>query len=290
MRLAAVVSTCVALALICGKAIAWWQTGSVSLLSSLLDSSLDLLASLVTLLSVRHALTPADREHRFGHGKAEALAGLVQSGFIGASAIWLLIAAGDRLLSPRPVQAEMLGIGVMLGSIALTLGLVLFQRHVIRQTGSLAIGADHLHYKSDLLTNAGVILALVLASRFDLPIADPIIATLIALVILKSAADIGVTAYNVLMDRELPDEARERIKAIVRSHGRVHDVHDLRTRTSGVTTFIQLHMELEPEMPLREAHEIADDVESAIRAEFPGAEIIIHQDPEGVEEARQSFG
>ena len=290
MRLAAVVSTCVALALICGKAIAWWQTGSVSLLSSLLDSSLDLLASLVTLLSVRHALTPADREHRFGHGKAEALAGLVQSGFIGASAIWLLIAAGDRLLSPRPVQAEMLGIGVMLGSIALTLGLVLFQRHVIRQTGSLAIGADHLHYKSDLLTNAGVLLALVLASRFHLPIADPIIATLIALVILKSAADIGVTAYNVLMDRELPDEARERIKAIVRSHGRVHDVHDLRTRTSGVTTFIQLHMELEPEMPLREAHEIADDVESAIRAEFPGAEIIIHQDPEGVEEARQSFG
>ncbi|MGE0658010.1 MAG: cation diffusion facilitator family transporter [Reyranellaceae bacterium] len=290
MRLASIASTAVAIVLIAGKSVAWWMTDSVSLLSTLLDSSLDLLASLVTLISVRHALVPADREHRFGHGKAEALAGLVQSGFIGASAIWLLISAGQRIHAPQPVTQETVGYVVMAGSIALTLGLVLFQRAVISRTASMAIGADHLHYKSDLLTNAGVIVALVLSSRFGLSIADPIIAGLIGLYILKSAADIAVGAYNVLMDRELPEEEREKIKAIVRAHPQVRDLHDLRTRSSGMTTFIQLHMELDPEMTLAAAHVVGDEVEDAIRREFPGAEIIVHQDPEGVAEPRATFG
>ncbi len=290
MRLASIASTSVAIVLIAGKGVAWWMTDSVSLLSTLLDSSLDLLASLVTLISVRHALVPADREHRFGHGKAEALAGLIQSGFIGASAIWLLISAGQRLHAPQPVAQETIGYVVMAGSIALTLGLVLFQRAVISRTASMAIGADHLHYKSDLLTNIGVIVALVLSSRFGLSIADPIIAGLIGLYILKSAADIAVEAYNVLMDRELPEEEREKIKAIVRAHKQVRDLHDLRTRSSGMTTFIQLHMELDPEMTLAAAHIVGDEVEDAIRKEFPGAEIIVHQDPEGVAEPRATFG
>lgn len=290
MRLASIASTAVAIVLIAGKSVAWWMTDSVSLLSTLLDSSLDLLASLVTLISVRHALVPADREHRFGHGKAEALAGLIQSGFIGASAIWLLISAGQRIYAPQPVTQETVGYVVMAGSIALTLGLVLFQRAVISRTASMAIGADHLHYKSDLLTNVGVIVALVLSSRFGLSIADPIIAGLIGLYILKSAADIAVGAYNVLMDRELPEEEREKIKAIVRAHPQVRDLHDLRTRSSGMTTFIQLHMELDPEMTLAAAHVVGDEVEDAIRREFPGAEIIVHQDPEGVAEPRATFG
>jgi ferrous-iron efflux pump FieF len=238
---------------------------------------------------VRHALMPADREHRFGHGKAEALAGLIQSGFIGASAVWLLISAAQRIAAPQPVQAETLGIAVMLGSIVLTLLLVIFQRSVIKRTGSMAIGADRLHYQSDLITNLGVILAILLATRFDLPLADPIIAALIGLYILKSAADIGLDAYNVLMDRELSTEDRERIKEIVRAHPQVRDLHDLRTRSSGITTFIQLHMELDPEMKLKESHRIADAVEADIRQAFPNAEIIVHQDPEGVAEARATF-
>lgn len=289
MRLASFASTSVAIILIVAKAFAWWQSGSISLLSTLLDSTLDLLASFVTLLSVRHALMPADREHRFGHGKAEALAGLIQSGFIAASAVWLLISAGERIVAPQPVRAETLGIGVMLGSIVLTLFLVIFQRRVIARTGSIAIGADRMHYQSDLVTNLGVILAIALSSRFDLPLADPIIAALIGLYILKSAADIGRDAYNVLMDRELSTEDRERIKAIVRAHPKVRDLHDLRTRSSGITTFIQLHMELDPAMPLSEAHEIADAVEADIREVFPTAEIIVHQDPAGVDESRATF-
>jgi ferrous-iron efflux pump FieF len=171
----------------------------------------------------------------------------------------------------------------------LTLLLVIFQRSVIRRTGSMAIGADRLHYQSDLITNLGVILAIVLATRFDLPLADPIIAALIGLYILKSAADIGLDAYHVLMDRELSTEDRERIKEIVRAHPQVRDLHDLRTRSSGITTFIQLHMELDPEMKLKESHRIADAVEADIRQAFPNAEIIVHQDPEGVAEARATF-
>lgn len=290
MRLASFASTSVALILIAAKAVAWWMSGSVSMLSTLLDSTLDLLASLVTLLSVRHALMPADREHRFGHGKAEALAGLIQSGFIGASAIWLLISAGQRFASPQKVEAEGLSLAVMLGSIALTIALVIFQRRVIASTGSMAIGADKLHYQSDLITNLGVILAVGLSSRFDLPQADPAIAFLIGLYILKSAADIGRDAYHVLMDRELSSEERERIKTIVRAHPKVRDLHDLRTRSSGITTFIQLHLELDPDMRLRESHEIAEAVEADIREAFPNAEIIVHQDPEGVAEARATFG
>ncbi|MDF3075190.1 MAG: fieF [Alphaproteobacteria bacterium] len=290
MRLASIASTAVALILIASKAVAWWYSDSVSMLSTLLDSTLDLLASLVTLLSVRHALMPADREHRFGHGKAEALAGLIQSGFIGASAVWLLISAGQRLVAPVPVRHEALGIAVMLGSIALTALLVIFQRRVIRRTGSMAIGADRMHYQSDLVTNVGVIAAIVLSGRFDAPLADPVIAGLIGLYILKSAADIGRDAYNVLMDRELSLEERERIKEIVRAHPQVRDLHDLRTRSSGITTFIQLHMELDPEMKLSQAHDIAEAVEADIRLAFPNAEIIVHQDPEGVAEPRASFG
>ncbi len=290
MRLASIASTCVALVLIAGKAVAWWYSGSVSMLSTLLDSTLDLLASLVTLLSVRHALMPADREHRFGHGKAEALAGLIQSGFIGASAVWLLISAGQRLVTPQPVSHEALGFAVMLGSIVLTALLVIFQRRVIQRTGSMAIGADRMHYQSDLITNLGVILAIALSSRFDLPLADPIIAGLIGLYILKSAADIGRDAYHVLMDRELSVEDRERIKEIVRAHPQVRDLHDLRTRSSGITTFIQLHMELDPDMKLSQAHEIGEAVEADIRLAFPNAEIIVHQDPEGVVESRATFG
>ena len=289
MRLASFASTAVAILLIAGKAVAWSMTDSVSLLSSLLDSSLDLLASLITLGSVRYALTPADREHRFGHGKAEALAGLIQSGFITASAVWLFTAAVDRLRHPKPVAEETIGIVVMVASIVLTLGLVAFQRMVVRRTFSLAIGADSTHYQSDLITNLGVILAIVLVKYADLPLADPIIAIAIGLYILKSAVDVARASYQELLDHELSTADRDRIKQIVRGHPNVKDMHDLRTRSSGPNAFIQFHMELDPALTLTEAHVISEDVENQLQAAFPMAEIIIHEDPEGVIEPRATF-
>lgn len=289
MRQATFASTGVAVTLIAAKAAAWLLTGSVSMLSSLLDSSLDLLASLVTLLSVHHALTPADREHRFGHGKAEALAGLIQSGFVAASSIGLFIAAGQRLAHPEPVGEEEIGIAVMALSIVLTLALVAFQRSVVRRTGSLAVGADKTHYQSDLVTNFGVIGAMVLTKWAALPLADPVIAIAIGLYILKSAIDIAIGCYHELLDRELPDAERERIKRIVLDNPAVKNMHDLRTRSAGPGTFVQFHIELDPDLPLARAHAISDAVQKKLRAAMPSAEIIIHADPLGLIEPRDNF-
>ena len=289
MRLATRAAVAVALLLVGVKAFAWLATGSVSLLSSLVDSALDVAASTVNLLAVRHALTPADREHRFGHGKAEALAGLGQAAFIAGSAIFLVVEAGRRLAAPAPVEDGMVGLVVMVVSIAATIGLVLFQRRVVRLTRSVAISADTLHFTSDLLVNAGVIVALILSWHFGLVAADPIIALVIAVYILWGSWEVAMGSYDILMDREFADEDRARVREIVLAHPEVRDMHDLRTRTAGTMSFIQLHLELDPEMTLRRAHEIADDVEERVRAAFPGADVLIHQDPVGVAEARITF-
>lgn len=289
MRRATYASVTVAAVLIAAKLAAWLATDSVALLASLIDSLLDALASVVNLLAVRHALTPADREHRFGHGKAEAIAGLGQAALIVGSALFLIVESIDRLMAPEPIAYTLLGIGVMSVSILLTGGLVLYQRHVIRRTASLAISADSLHYIGDLLTNLTVIAALLLASRPGLAWVDAAGALFIAVVILKAAFDIVRGALDHLMDRELADAERERIKAVVRAHPEAQAMHDLRTRQAGNQIFIQLHLELDPEMPLREAHRIAAEVEAELMALFPGAEVIIHQDPAGLAENRQSF-
>ena len=284
MRIASLVSVSVAGTLILLKFFAWAATGSVAMLSSLIDSALDAAASIVNLIAVRQALTPADREHRFGHGKAEALAGLVQAAFIAGSAFFLLFEAGDRLFNPRPVTRDGIGIAVMVVSIVLTLGLVLFQRHVVRRSGSLAIGADSLHYTGDLLANVAVIVALVLSARLGWQMADPLFAVLIAGYIGHGAWQIVRLSLNQLMDRELPDEERRRIRELALAHPEVIGLHDLRTRTSGTQTFIQLHLVLPRDLILMRAHEIADQVEAEIQAAYPAAEVMIHQDPEGVEE------
>lgn len=289
MRRATYASACVALLLVAAKLAAWLITGSVALLASLIDSLLDGLASVVNLIAVRHALTPADREHRFGHGKAEALAGLGQAALIAGSALFLIVESIDRLLTPRPVTENTAGIAVMLLSILATGALVLYQRHVVKRTGSLAISADRLHYLSDLLTNLTVIVALLLAGRGNLGWVDPVCALLVACVILKSAYDIVRGALNHLMDRELADDDRERIKAVIRRHPQAQAMHDLRTRQAGNQTFIQFHLELDPEMPLREAHRIADEIETQLTQLFPGAEVIIHQDPAGLAEDLPPF-
>ncbi|HXH02721.1 MAG TPA: cation diffusion facilitator family transporter [Candidatus Competibacteraceae bacterium] len=278
LHLATAASVATAVLLMLAKLVAWLLTDSIAVLASLVDSLMDAAASLINLLAVRYSLTPADAEHRFGHGKAEALAGLGQATFIAGSALFLLLQAGERLLHPQPLTAPGVGIAVMAFSIAATAALLVLQRHVVRRTRSTAIKADALHYASDLATNLSIILALVLA-QFGLPGADPLFGLALGGYILYSAWSIGREAVNLLMDRELPEAVQHRILAVALSQPGVLGAHDLRTRQSGHTWFVQLHLELDGHLSLNRAHGIAERAIVAIRAEFPQAEVIIHQDP-----------
>jgi ferrous-iron efflux pump FieF len=288
-RWAALASVGVAVTLIIAKAAAWVVTGSVSLLSTLIDSLLDLAASLLNLIAIRQAAVPPDSEHRFGHGKAEPLAGLGQAAFISGSAAFLLFEATQRSIRPRPIENEEVGLAVMVFSIVLTLGLVLFEKWVTRRTGSVAVRADAAHYTSDLLVNLGVIAALLLVSHFGWTRADPLIAIVVALCILVSAWQVFHSSLNLLMDRELPDADRTRIKALALAHPQVRSLHDLRTRSSGTRSFIQLHLELDGSLSLADAHAISDQVMGAIEQAFPNAEVLIHEDPHGLPERREYF-
>ena len=289
MRLASLASVGVALLLIVLKFGAFLETQSVSLLSTLFDSALDAAASIVNLIAVRHALVPADAEHRFGHGKAEPLASLVQVAFILGSSIVLLTEVVDHFITPQPIAAPEVGIGVMVISLVVTGLLVLFQRHVVRTTGSIAIKSDQTHYASDFLVNFSVIVALVLSTYLGWWWIDPAFGLAIAIYIASSAIKVGKEALDMLMDREMDEADRTRIKEIVRAHPQVLDLHDLRTRAAGRDTFIQFHLELEGSLSLSDAHRISDAVETEVRAAFPGAEVIIHEDPAGVVERRASF-
>jgi len=279
MRQATYAAVVLALTLTVVKTGAWFATGSVAVLSSLIDSLLDALASLVNLVAVRHALEPADAEHRFGHGKAEPLAALAQAAFIGGSGVFILLEAAARLVDPRPVEHAAVGIAVMLFAIVATSVLVWFQARVVRRSGSMAIGADKLHYAGDLLMNAGVIASLAVSSWLGISWADPIFGAAIAAYLMRGAFGIGRRALDMLMDRELPDEERWRILRIVSDHPEVKGVHDLRTRGSGLRIFIQFHMILSPAMSLAEAHKVADQIEAKLLDAYPGAEILIHQEP-----------
>lgn len=284
MRLATYAAVGTAAVLVAVKGAAWLITGSVSLLGSLIDSCLDVFASTVNLVAVRASLAPRDHEHRFGHGKAEALAGLGQSIVIFASALYLLYQCYDRFMEPKVVEQGTAGIAAIVVSIGLTLLLVRFQKRVIRTSGSLAISADQLHYKSDLLMNLAVIGALVMSSVVDLPLIDPLVGVGIAVYILTASWSIMAQSFDQLMDRELPNEVRGRILETAMQHDDVRDVHDLRTRSSGTSDFIQLHLELDPFITLLEAHRISDEVEAALMKVFPRAQVIIHQDPAGHED------
>lgn len=283
MRLATAAALGVALSLVLAKAIAWWLSGSVSLLAGLTDSLLDSAASLINLVAVHFALQPADEDHRYGHGKAEALAGLGQSLFIGISAVLVGIQGVQRLLAPQPLAAEGLGIAVMLLSLALTVALLLFQRHVVRETGSTAIHADSLHYRSDILLNGSILLALLLAS-LGWQQGDALFAVGIAGYILWSAVSILREAVAVLMDQELAPEISTRMHLLACSVPGVLGAHDLRTRISGTRWFVQLHLELPGEISLSQAHAHCVAVEAAIRSEFPRAEVLVHADPPEVVE------
>jgi len=283
MRAAGMASVGVATLLIAIKLYAFIATNSVSMLSSLFDSALDLGASLVNLFAIRTAVTPADAEHRFGHGKAEPLAGLVQVAFILGSSLLLLFEVGKHFFYREAVEQEGVGIVVMVLSIGLTLALILFQRHVIRETESMAVHADSTHYFTDFLANLAVIVSLLLTKVLGWWWIDPLFGLLVALFIAFSALSIGRAALDMLMDREMDDQDRDRIKLIIRSNTEVIDLHELRTRVAGQDRFIQFHLDLKPDITLKDAHRISDAVEASLLEAFPGAEIIIHQDPLGAD-------
>ena len=287
LKLATAAAVLTAATLIVAKLGAYMATESVSLLASLIDSLMDGGASLLNLLAVRYALTPPDAEHRFGHGKAESLAGLAQAAFIGGSGIFLIIEALQRLANPQPLEQIGVGVVVMSFSIVLTTALVVFQRYVIRRTHSTAIKADSFHYATDIVSNGAVVLALLLAQLGWFGV-DPVLALIIAVWVLYCAWKIASEALQELLDRELPTSQREQIITAACAHPRVHGVHDLRTRVSGRMRFIQLHIELDDFLPLHQAHLIADQVEAAILAVMPGSDVVIHQDPLSINDERQA--
>jgi len=278
LRVATYASVATAGFLIVGKSVAWLATDSLSILASLVDSLMDAAASLLNLLAVRWSLMPADDEHRFGHGKAEALAGLGQAAFIIGSAVFLVLQAIDRLLHPQPLTQLGVGVTVMLLSMVATILLLGIQRYVIKRTQSTAIRADALHYASDLATNGATLAALLLAQA-GWPGVDPLFALAIAGYILYSALRIASDAIRLLMDCELPDGERARVAAVAAATPGVLGVHGLRTRQSGRTKVIQLHLQLADELPLIEAHRISMLAEERLRRDLPDADIIIHEDP-----------
>ena len=278
LKLASVSSVITAFFLIVAKLAAWMVTGSVGLLASLVDSVMDSIASLINLFAIRYSLQPADEKHRFGHGKAEPLAGLAQAAFIAGSAVFLTFHAIDRLRYGQEIEQVGIGIGVMILAIVMTVGLLLIQRYVIAKTNSTAIRADSLHYLTDLLTNVSILFALYL-STLGWSWADPVFAIGVAIYIFYSAWQIGHEAFQQLMDRELPDEILERIEATALAPPEVTGIHELRTRQAGQAMFVQLHLELDEDMSLKQAHAIADEVEANIMLFLPDSEVMIHQDP-----------
>lgn len=279
MKRAAIASVGVSMFLVAIKTGAYFASHSVAMLASLADSALDLFASLLNMFAIHQALVPADAEHRFGHGKAEPLAGLAQGAFIIASGLFLVIQSVQRIVTPEPIDNSIPALVVMCVSIFATILLVIYQRRVVAQTGSVAVDADRTHYASDLATNLGVILALVLSAWLGWTLADPIIALLVAGVMVWTAWGVARTSLDQLMDHELPEEERANIIRIAQTHAAVRNVHELKTRQAGISTFMQLHLALDPSMTLAQAHAVSDTVESALRNAYPGAEIIIHQDP-----------
>ncbi len=278
---AALASVSTATFLLFLKSYAAWTTGSVAMLGSLADTGLDLISSLITLYGVRLAAVPADREHRFGHGKAEALAALFQVGIITFSAIAIGWRAVARLAGGETTAHAEFGIAASIVAVVTTFFLVAYQRRVIARTGSVAIHTDNIHYQADLLLNVSVIVALVLDQYVGIHGADPVLGLLIALWLLWGAWTASSRAIDQLMDKEWPEEKRRRFVEVAARHPELKGIHDLRTRTSGAHDFVQFHVWMDPRMTIEDAHHVMDEVERKLGAEFPGVEILIHIDPEG---------
>ncbi len=283
MRRAALASMSVGAILTLSKAVVWVMTGSVAMLGSLTDSALDLLASIITFMGVRTALIPPDADHRFGHGKAEGLAALAQSAIMLGSASFLALEALTRLFKPQVVEHTWIGVAISVFAIVLTGVLVVFQHFVIKRTDSIAIGADHLHYKGDLLLNLAVIAGLALSGFGGILWVDGVFGLAIAGYIGFGATRIVRKAIDMLMDKEMDDSLREEIFNLILGNSDVLGLHDLKTRHAGLHDFIQFHIEVAPDSSLKSAHLTALEVEAALGERFPDAEIIIKIDPIGFE-------
>ncbi len=276
IRLATYVAVTVAIILVLIKLYAWLRTGSSSILASLLDSTVDILASLIIMYAVMISQAPADKEHRFGHGKAEPLASLAQSAFIAGSAVYLILYAIESLWMNSALQQVTVGLWVMALSLALTTLLVIFQYYVIQKTKSTAIQSDALHYVSDILTTGLVILGLLLS---QLQWLDPILAILIALWIMRSAYTIGRDSVNQLMDGEIDEQMRAEIIRIILATPKVQGYNDLRTYRAGPTCFVQFDLELDDQLTLFESHAISENVVNNLKATFAHLDVMVHQEP-----------
>lgn len=281
VKIAAYSATSAALLLVVIKLYAWFITDASSMLASTTDSLLDLFASIMNVVILRYALAPADNEHRFGHGKAESLAGLVQSAFVMGSALLLVFHGVGRMITPQAIIRSDIGIGVTIVAIIVTLGLVVIQKIVINKTQSVAISADSLHYQSDLILNIGVLLALFL-SQSIWKNADGFFTILVGLFLLWGAGKIVWLSVYHLMDHELTEDEQNIITNIVVNHKKTHGLHDLRTRQAGPVKFIQFHLELDDNLSLFEAHAIGELIEKEIEEELSPCEVFIHHDPKSV--------
>lgn len=284
MRFATYASVLVAFSLILAKVVAFVLTGSMAMLATVVDSCLDLLASLVNMFSVRQATLPADRNHRFGHGKFEPLAGIGQSTFVFGSGLFLMVASLGKLGKGYEVDHIEVGVGVMLFSIVMTGFLVFVQAYVVKKTKSVAIAADKAHYTGDLMINFSVIVSLLVVKYFNFYYADIAFAILIAVYLMHTALAIFKDSLMMLTDAEMPDEDRAKIVDVILKTKGVKGVHDVRTRSSGDKLFVQCHLEIDAQLPLAKAHQIGDNAEDAIMKLFPNAEVLVHHDPYGLKE------
>ncbi len=286
-RRASIAGLTTAILLVFIKLVAVIATGSVAVMSTLLDSAADVVASLVTLFGVHQAAKPADRKHRFGHGKADALSALAHGVFIAAAGVLIIADAGRRLLVyPEPIATPRIGLAALLTCFALTGLLVLYQRHVIKRAGSQAIRADCLNHSGDLLTMAAVFLSLLLSEATGFLWVDPLAALAIALWLFTNAVRVTRAAIDELMDRELPASYRKKVESLIIDHPDVHDLHDLRTRGSGPSVFIDVHCELDGALSLDDVHNVMDEIEQKLDQTFPNAQIIIHPEPKGIDDER----
>jgi ferrous-iron efflux pump FieF len=274
-------SVATAAILVAIKIAAWLASGSVALLASTADSGLDLLASLTTFAAVRYAAAPPDAEHRFGHGKAEGFASLVQAGLVFASAALIGQQAIADLIHPKPITDGGWAMAVMGVSIVLTALLILAQGRVLAKTSSVAVSGDRAHYAADLASNVVALAGIAATAWLGFARLDAIAALVIAALLLWGAVGVFREASGQLMDHELPDEVRARIVDLMTKDPRLTDVHQLRTRASGPIVHIQMHVDLDPELTLEAAHEVIVAAENRVLAAFPAADIIIHADPRG---------
>lgn len=266
-----------------------FYTGSLAILSSLIDSLADVFASSVSYVAIRFSTRPASQEHRYGYGRAESISALVQSAFIAGSGLFVMYDGIGRLITPKPMEKPGLGIVIMLLSLSATILLIVFQKYVARKTSSPAIAADSAHYTVDVLTNLSIVLSLIVVKYFHIGWFDVLTAFVISAYLIYNAYKIAAEAVSALTDRELSEDIRQKVIDIVINSEGIDGYHDFRSRDLGGAYFFEIHLELDGNLTLNKTHELTDNVEEKIKKAFPGAQVIIHQDPYGLHENRLDY-